>query len=76
LEIKSIVTSCIKVAIARSKSNHIRLAVIVAATSVNIVVVTKAESNLSINNYTIVNKGIKRTTTDSVYNKESDNALI
>jgi hypothetical protein len=63
-----------KVATIGSKSNHIRS--VITATSDNKVVVTRAQNNQSTNNYTIVNVDIKRVTTNSIYNKESDNALI
>jgi len=74
--VKSIVTSCITVATTRSKSNHMRFVVTTVVKSDNKVVITRVENNLSTNNFIIVNKGIIRTTTNFVYNKELDSASI
>ncbi len=61
--VKSVVTSCIKAVIGRSKSNHIRSKITTIATSDNKVEVTRAYNNLLINNCTIVNRGIKKKNT-------------
>jgi len=42
----------------------------------NIVVVIRTHSNLSTNNYIIVNRGIERATIDSIYNRKLDIASI
>jgi hypothetical protein len=60
----------------KSKSNHIRFAVIAVATSDDIIAFIRAESNLSINNYTVINKDIRKATTNSLYNRKLDNASI
>jgi hypothetical protein len=73
--VKSAITNCIKVAIVRSKLDHIRFAVITTITSDNKVTITKT-NNPSINNCTIVNRGIKRPTTNFVYNRKLDNSSI
>ncbi len=74
--VKSVITSCIRVATIGLKSNHIKSTVTITAISDNKITVIRVENNLSINNYIVVNKGIKRATTDSVYNRESNNASI
>lgn len=56
--------------------DHIRSTVTKIATSDNKVVVTRANNNLSTNNYIVVNIGIKRVITDFVYNKELDSVAI
>jgi hypothetical protein len=65
--IKLIITSYIRVAIVGSKLDHIISAIIVVITSDNKVVVIKGESNLLINDCIVINKGIKKTTTNFVY---------
>jgi len=74
--IKSPITSCIKVTTRRSKLNHIKYVVLVVATSDNKVTITRVESNLSINSCTIINRGIKRTIINFVYNRKLNNASI
>ncbi len=73
--VKSIATNCIKAAIAKANSNHIISTIMVATISDKRVVVIRTKNNLSIN-YTIINRGIKRTTTHFVYDKKLDNVLI
>jgi hypothetical protein len=55
-----------KAAIARSKLNHIKFVVTRIATNDNRVAVIRAESNLLTNNCIVVNKDIRRTTTNFV----------
>jgi len=59
-----------------ANSYHIKSTIITTATSDNIVVITRANNNPSINNCTIVNKGIIIVTIDFVYSRESNNASI
>jgi hypothetical protein len=68
--IKSTITSYVRATTTRLKSNHIKFTITIIATSDNIVVVTRVEINLSTNNCTIVNIGIKRATIDFVYNRK------
>ncbi len=70
------VTRYIRVATTGSKSDHIRSIVTVVVISENKVIVLRAENNLSTNNCTIINRDIKRITTNSIYSTKSDNALI
>jgi hypothetical protein len=74
--VKLVVTSYIRDAIAGSKSNHIKSAITTITINDNRVVVTRAENNLSTNNYTIVNIGIRKAIINFVYNRELNNALI
>jgi hypothetical protein len=53
-----------------------RFVVTTVVKSDNKVVITRVDNNLSTNNFIIVNKGIIRTTTNFVYNKELDSASI
>jgi hypothetical protein len=55
---------------------HIISIVTTSATSDKRVTITRIESNSSINNCTIIYRGIKRATTDFIYNKELNNASI
>jgi hypothetical protein len=64
--IKSITTICIKVIIVRKNSYHIIFEVITRIKSNNKVVVIRIESNPSTNNYTFVNRGIKKATTENL----------
>ncbi len=52
-----------------SKSDHVIYVIIITTTSDNKVTVTRVKNNLSTNNYTIVNKGIKRATINSYITK-------
>ncbi len=61
---------------ARSKSDHIIFVIIAITTSDNKLALTKVDINPSTNNYTIINKNIKKTIIDYVYNIESNNASI
>jgi hypothetical protein len=74
--VKLVATNCIKATIVRANLDHIKFEVIVIATSDNKVEVTRTKSNPSTNNCTIVNKSIRRTTTNYIYNKEFNNASI
>jgi hypothetical protein len=74
--IKSIVTSCIRAATKASKSDHIKSVVTTTTTSDNRVAIIRVDNNPSINNNTIVNKGIRKATIDFIYNRESDSASI
>jgi hypothetical protein len=67
--VKSIVTSYIRIAKIRSKLDHIISIVTTIATHDNIVAITRTKINLSINNCTIINKGIIKATIDFVYNR-------
>jgi hypothetical protein len=68
--------ACVKVVATWSNSNYIRSIIIAIATSDNGVVVTRTKNNLSTKNYIVVNKGIRRATTNSIYNRKSDSASI
>jgi hypothetical protein len=59
-----------------SKSDHIKSIVTIITTSDNKVAVIRGENNLSTKNYTIVNRGIIRATTNFVFNKELNSASI
>jgi len=61
---------------ARSKSNHIIFVIIAITTSDNKVALTRVDINPSTNNYTIINKSIRKAIIDYVYNRESNNASI
>jgi hypothetical protein len=56
--------------------NHIRFAITITTTSDNKIAITRTKNNLLTNNYIVVNKGIKKTTTNSLYNRELDSASI
>ncbi len=61
---------------ARSKSNHIIFVIIAITTSDNKVALTRVDINPSTNNYTIINKSIRKAIINYVYNRESNNASI
>jgi hypothetical protein len=65
-------TSCIRVVTVGAYSNYIKFS-ITTTTSCDIkVVVIGTNINTSSNNYTTINKNIKRTTTNFAYNKKSN----
>jgi hypothetical protein len=70
------VTSYIIVVTTRSKWDHIISIVTITTTSDNKVIVTRTKNNLSTNNCIVINRGIRKTTTNIVYSKKSNNASI
>jgi hypothetical protein len=64
--------NCIRAATIQANSNHIKSEVTTIATSDNKIAITTTKSNPSINNCTVVNRSIKKTT-HFVYNRESHN---
>jgi hypothetical protein len=74
--VKSTTINCIKDVTTKANLNHIIFKFIAITISDNIVAVTRTNSNPSTNSCTIVNRGIKRATINSIYNREFDNASI
>jgi hypothetical protein len=59
-----------------ASSAHSRFEVTTIATCDNKAVVIRTKCNPSINNCIIVNKSIRKATTDSIYNRKSNNVSI
>ncbi len=68
--------TCVRAVVIGSNSNYIRPTIIAIATSDNRVVVTRVNNNLLTNNYIIINRGIIRASTNSIYNRTSYTASM
>jgi hypothetical protein len=72
--VKPTPTTCIRVTTTWISSTHNKFEVTTTITWDNIVVVTRTKCNPSTNNYTIINRGIIKVITNSIYNRKSNNA--
>ncbi len=64
----------VKAVVIGSNLDYIRSIVAIIAISGNRIAIIRTENNLSTNNYTVINRGIIKTTIDFIYNRESNSA--